>query len=142
MTGSAVDIATRLVPALLVVVAAPLGVLWWSRRNRTGPARPVRVVGRAGLGRNVAVAVVAVDRRRFLVGAGEHGVRLLGELEPEPELAAALPAPTEPGFPLSTSAPGQDDPHSQRPWTGLVRRLQQMTLRTAPPSRRPSRAPR
>lgn len=131
---TAVDVAVRLLPALALVVGAPLAVLWWARRHRQGPARRLQVLERAGLGRHVAVAVVGVGRRRFLVGAGEHGVSLLGELDPEPEPDDRLPVPAAASPPQAYPA-GQDAPADARPGTGLIRRLQRMTLRTAGPPR-------
>lgn len=65
---------------LLVVFSAP----WWIRRLRSSaPEETLRVVGRTAISRNAVVAVIRVGDRRLLVGAGEHGVNVLTELEPE-----------------------------------------------------------
>lgn len=133
--GAALDIATRLLPALALILGLPLAVAWWARRHRPTGGRPVRVVAKAGLSRNSAVAVVAVGTRRFLVGAGDNGVSLIGELDPEPEEPAPDPLPSR--LPAAVAAPAQPT-DERRPWMGLIRRLQQMTLRTAGPPRRPS----
>ncbi len=42
----------------------------------------MRVQGRHGLTRNALLAVVEIDGRRFLVGAGDGNVSLLTELDP------------------------------------------------------------
>ena len=125
---SGIDILGRLIPALLVVIGLPLGVWWWSRRGgRQGP-RSIRVVARTGLGRNASVAVVEVAARRFLVGATDHGISLISEIDVVDE--EPPPPPFEPPNPFLTD----DD----RPRMGPIRRLQQMTLRRAkPPAGRP-----
>lgn len=127
--GSAFDAITSVVLALLLVVAAPLAIWWWIRRSRIGSAHRIRITDKAALGRNAWVAILEVDDKRLLVGAGEHGVALVSELDPLP------PSEAETSLidPHDTRRPriGRD----QRPGMGLYRRLQQMTLRT---SARPS----
>lgn len=119
------DMLTSILPALMLVVGAPVLLWWWTRRNRMGTAHRLRISDKAALGRNTWVAVLEVDDKRLLVGAGESGVVLVSELDPLP------PAENDP------SAFGATDPlrpgngPDQRPWMGLYRRLQQMTLRTS-----------
>jgi flagellar biogenesis protein FliO len=112
----------RLLPSLALVLAGLWLVRWWFGRGRGGPSVPLRVVGRAGLIKGAAVAVVAIDGRRFLVGAGERGVTLLAELDTEP---LAQDAPDDP----SPALPGQALV-LDRPWMGTLNRLRSMTVRT------------
>ena len=137
--GSAFDAITSVVLGLLLVVGAPLAIWWWMRRSRVGSAHRIRITDKAALGRNAWVAILEVDDKRLLVGAGEHGVALVSELD-------ALPPPSDAEASLI-------DPHDsrrpgigrdQRPGMGLYRRLQQMTLRTSarPPLPRPFDATR
>jgi flagellar biogenesis protein FliO len=128
--GSAFEAITSVVLALLLVVGAPAAIWWWMRRTRGGSAHRIRITDKAALGRNAWVAILEVDDKRLLVGAGEHGVALVSELD-------ALPPPSDAEAslidPYDTRRPriGRD----QRPGMGLYRRLQQMTLRT--PGRSP-----
>lgn len=68
------------------LAALAVGALAWVAARRPGarPAPALRVTARAALGRAAAVALVEVDGRRFLVGAGERSLELLAELEPTP----------------------------------------------------------
>jgi len=105
---------------LIVPLALTIGALLLLRRWIRPPAGVdggLRIVARAGLTRSAVVAIVAVGTRRFLLGASEAGVRLLQELEP-----AAIEEQVEPDG-METVA--------QRPWTGLVDRLRERTLRAA-----------
>jgi ABC-type transporter Mla subunit MlaD len=87
-----------------------------------------------------SLLVVSVGSRMLLVGAAEGSLRLLSELDPadlEPvaaEASAAL-APEAPRFRAfrATAARATAPVRStDGPWTGFVRHLQRMTLRTAP----------
>lgn len=75
--GNAGPAAARALLAALVV-----GCAWWLLRRRVAPARPspVRIEALVPLGRSGELAVVEVDGRRFLLGAGERPVALLAEL--------------------------------------------------------------
>lgn len=139
------DVLARLLPSLALIVGALLLLRRWSRRAGGGvrPGGGVRVLSRTGVARGAVLAVVAVGERRFLVGAGDHGVSLLGEL------AAADLDPREPGATelepaVTPSAPAHATdwraPTLDRPWMGLVDRLRAMTVRTH--LERPIRAPR
>lgn len=68
---------------VIVLVAGTFLALRWAReRGMTARGVPMlRVLGRTGLTKSSIVAVVEVGERRFLVGAGEDGVRLLSELD-------------------------------------------------------------
>jgi flagellar biosynthetic protein FliO len=77
----------RLVISLAVVIALMVACAWALRRSpmRVGTGRRVgglEVTGRASLGRNTAVALVRAANRAFVVGVSEHGVTLLGEVDP------------------------------------------------------------
>ena len=114
----ALNFVTDVLPGLLVVIAAPLVLWWYVRRSRGTMTNRLRISDKAPLGKNTWVAVIEVDDKRFLVGAGETGVGLISELEalPEEELA------TDAGVPESNGS-------TEQPRIGLVRRLQLMTVR-------------
>ena len=116
----AVNFLTDILPGFLVVITAPL-VLWWYVRKTRGPSTSrLRISDKAAMGKSTWVAVVEVDDKRFLVGAGESGVNLLSELDALPEVAE------EPAMDAGVVAQnGLTEP----PRIGLVRRLQLMTVR-------------
>ncbi len=107
------------------------------RSGRGRAAAPLRVVARLSLGRGGALLLVAAGERRFLVGVGERGPRLLAELDAVPEASGDRP-PAEPwnGRPATAAGPEPlpSDP-ADGPGTGLVERLRRMTLRTSGRSR-------
>ena len=73
---------------VLVLAAAGTAASWALRRRRALPAEPpVRIEGRAALGREAGVALVRAGGERILVGFGRDGVRRLGRLPalPRPE---------------------------------------------------------
>ena len=75
-------------PLLLLVVMALIAVIPLAlRRHRAATPDGLRVVSRTALSKSSVVAVVAVGRRRLLVGAGDHGVQLLAEVTGEGDLA-------------------------------------------------------
>lgn len=117
----------RLVPPVLLVVASLLALRRWMRPDRRAP-ETLRVLARTGLTRSAVVSVVAVGRRRFLLGAGEGGVRLLTELTPEP----ATPEPATTHAAAGAGLPGAirgTDPAPHGPRTGLLDRLRDRTVR-------------
>lgn len=136
---SGADVIGSLLPVMLIVVGAPLGLWWWMRRGRRGVTHRLRITDKAALGRNTWVAVVEIDDKRFLLGAGESGVGLISELEALPqEVVAPM---TEP---LDLDALASIDPERaeemaaldmngsiEQPRMGFVRRLQLMTLRSS-----------
>ncbi len=116
----ALNFVTDILPGFLIVIAIPVVLWWYVRKNRaTGPNR-LRISDKAPLGKNTWVAVVEVDDKRLLVGAGESGVGLISELEALPEVAEE-PA-TDAGSDTSNGI-------IEQPRIGLVRRLQLMTVR-------------
>ena len=135
MTGG-LDVLLRVLPAFLIVIGVPLGVFWWSRRVNAGPGQPLRVVAKATLGRNASVAVVNVGDHHYLVGASEHSVNLISELDDyETNNGTQVPATTAGALvpPSNTT---------EQPRMGFIRRIQQRTLRTPAPTQRPFRANR
>lgn len=137
----------RLVLSLGAIVGVLLLVRHWAQRTRGGGSSGggVRVLGRTSLTRTSLVAVIETDGRRFLIGAADQGVRLLGELERDSSGddlaahggAAAMTAPqhsprTAPTTGASFASPtdGGTLHHNDRPWTGLLDRLRSMTVRT------------
>lgn len=118
------DIMAQILPAFLLVIGAPLGIWWWLRRNRTGSTNRLRITDKAALGRNTWIAVAEVDGQRFLLGAGEHGVGMLSELEPAPAVETEESS-------VSVGATTNATERNAEPRMGLIRRLQLMTLRTS-----------
>jgi flagellar biosynthetic protein FliP len=107
----------RLLASLGLIVGGLLAARWWFGRGRAGTPCPPRVLGRAGIARGAAVVVVEVDDRRFLLGAGEHGVSLLSELDAEREPQAPVPRGMVPArLPVPAG-------------TGLLERLRALTVR-------------
>lgn len=127
--GESVDVLARLVPTLAVIVGALLLARRWAQRGATAHSAGIKVLARAGLTRGAMVAVVDVGGRRYLVGASEQGVALLGQLE-EHELPEEL---------LQAAATDAPQDIGDRPRMGLVDRLREMTVRTH--LERPIRAP-
>ena len=123
MSAVGINLFTEFLPALAVVCGAPLAIWWYTRRHRKGNPGRLQISDKAVLGKNLWVAVVNVDDKRFLVGAGETGVNLISELE-------ALPEPVE-----EPAAEPAEEPLAamngitEQPRMGLVRRLQLMTVR-------------
>jgi flagellar biogenesis protein FliO len=114
-----INLFTEFLPALAIVCGAPLAIWWYTRRNRKGNPGRLQISDKAVLGKNLWVAVVNVDDKRFLVGAGESGINLISELEALPE---PLEAPVE-------ESPADMNGITEQPRIGLVRRLQLMTVR-------------
>ena len=135
-TGS--SMLLEALPAFVLVLGTPIAVWWWlSKGRRLTPGR-LRVTDKAALGRNTWLAVVEIDDRRMLIGAGEHGVDLLSELEPQDEATEIVGNP-EPTASRTLRLPNGFE---NGPGMGLLRRLQLMTLRSStPPIARPGVPP-
>jgi flagellar protein FliO/FliZ len=86
LPGEAGPLAARAGLAALAVGAVAVAA---GRRRGVGSAPALRVTARAALGRAASVAVVEVEGRRFLVGAGAGALELLAELEPAADQAPA-----------------------------------------------------
>jgi flagellar biogenesis protein FliO len=116
----AVNLLVDVLPGFALVVAVPLVLWWYVRKQRGSSPNRLRVTDKAALGKNTWVAVVVVDEQRFLVGAGESGVGLISELEAlsEPELV-----------PATDAGPAPLNGITEQPRNGLIRRLQLMTVR-------------
>ncbi len=137
-----VGVFLRLAISLAIVVGGLLAVRWWTLRSGSGGARgAIRVLARSSLGRNVAVAVVEVGSKRFLVGTGETGVNLIGELPAGEDLSPdALDDHTAPSDPAVGTASGRGNlnpdgtglfgsTQRNRPGIGLLANLRRMTTR-------------
>ena len=140
------EVAVKLFSVTIVMAG---GLLLAARYGRGGgrPGSGVRVSGRHGVSKGAVVAIVEVDGRRFLVGAGDQQVTLLTELEPTPEVEpahdeGAVPAdtasslPTRLGVALAQAHRHARRPHRTGPTTthgpriGPLDRLRAMTVRT------------
>ena len=82
------ELSRGLVPSVLLI-GALLFVRRGAARGRIRGGDKMRVAERIGVSRGASVAVVEIDGRRFLLGATEHGVSLLSELDEQPEHATA-----------------------------------------------------
>lgn len=125
------DTLTQMVPALVIFVGGPL-LIWWLKRRRPTVGGGLRVSARTALTRNSVIAVVELDDRRLLIGATDHGVTLLSDLQ------TGTPSPVQPQLPLShTIETGHDarnteDPvlkGSDGPRTSPLEHLRVMTTR-------------
>ncbi|HXF73250.1 MAG TPA: flagellar biosynthetic protein FliO [Actinomycetota bacterium] len=120
----------RVVGTLLLIVGGLAVAARLAGRSRGATRGSVRVLSRVALTRGASIALVSAGRRLFLLGASDHGVALLSELAPEDldtrVSSEQVPVPWGPG----TSIP---DPPSGGPGTGLVHRLQLITLRRGEP---------
>jgi len=144
------DVLVRLVLSTSVVVGGLFAVRWWAGRagNRTRGA--IRVVARAGIARSSTVAVVEVGDKRFLVGAGEHSVNLIAELDDtveigssmlsgvpgEPETSSLVPSNTDVDgshltqqTPMSAEGPAFGSETRVGPRIALVAHLRRMSTR-------------
>lgn len=81
--GSLIQALVALAMVLALVVV--LGKLAARRLGRVRPdpgTGPVKVTQRIPLGNKSHILVVVAGGRRFLIGAGPHGLRTLGEFDP------------------------------------------------------------
>lgn len=132
------ELASGLVPSLLVIAALLIARRMLGTRAVSRSTGRIRVVERSGVSKGAAVAVVEVDQRRFLVGATEHGVSLLSELSARPQQTVAPsdtatfahPTGTFPAHPTGLMDEQAGSSAIERPGSGLVHRLQRMTVRT------------
>jgi len=130
----AINFFTDVLPGFAVVIAVPLVLWWYVRRTRGTKPNRLRISDKAALGKNTWVAVVEIDDKRLLVGAGESGVGLISELEalPEPAEKPAEERVEEPAMeavPATAAAGAAPNGITEPPRIGLVRRLQLMTVR-------------
>jgi flagellar biosynthetic protein FliP len=111
MAGDAPDmtLGVALVAALLVLAGA--AALWWQRRRGgLGAEDLIRLVGSRSLGGKRLVAVVEVDRARFLLGLTEERITCLGRLD----AASGRAAESEEIAPAPDRAPVLGAPRSVR----------------------------
>ena len=120
------DTLTQMIPALAIFVGGPL-LIWWLKRGRTTAGGGLKVSARTALTRNSVIAVIETDGKRLLVGATDHGVSVLSELDP-----------TKPNEQITISDDGQEvrlteehpvhtEPHGPR--TSPLEQLRVMTTR-------------
>jgi len=157
------DPFARLILATLLICGAWFGVRHHSRRRRGDARRQFEMLARLGLAKGVSVAVVRIADRGLVLGVSDKGVSLVAELSGqalEEVVAAAggrsdMPAADElPAPPVAVLGVGPEfGPESEPelgqlldvdarsttevqmgPRTGLVQRLQRMTLRTNVPA--------
>jgi flagellar biogenesis protein FliO len=145
-------VAVKLLAVTLVMVVTLVALSRYAQRGGRGRGTSVRVAARHGVSRNAVVAVIEVDGRRFLVGAGEGQVSLLTELDPAAEVAeepTTGPAPAPAPFARLTAAmaaaithraPHRTGPLTAGPGIGLLDRLRAMTVRTERPIHVPDRS--
>lgn len=86
--ASSAELILRLVFSLgivfgLMVIAARLLQRSGGLKPTRGASVPLQVIARQGLGRRSSVAVLSVGDRALVVGVGDDGVRLLGDLDLE-----------------------------------------------------------
>ena len=116
-----INLVTDVLPGFAVVITVPLILWWYVRKTRSATPNRLRISDKAALGKSTWVAVVEVDDKRFLVGAGESGVGLISELEALPEVVE------EPA--MDAGVVDTLNGITEQPRIGLVRRLQLMTVR-------------
>lgn len=96
------------------------------RRGAPARTRAVKVTSRAALHRGAFVAVVEIEGRRLLVGAGAQQVNVLAELDPEPP---APPAPPAVELLDGAGSPVADDAAAIGPGAALLERVRRATTR-------------
>jgi flagellar biogenesis protein FliO len=98
MDGSFAALVLRMIVSLAVVVGLLVLAARFARRTGVAGTRPaagwarVEVLSRQTLGRASQVAVIRVTGRVLLLGVTDQGVRVLTELEPQPDALPAGPA--------------------------------------------------
>jgi hypothetical protein len=147
-----VDPFARLIIATLLICGAWFGVRHHSRRRRGDARRQLEMIARLGIAKGVSVTVVRIAGRGLVLGVSDKGVSLVAELSGQAldEVVAAsgragIPAPD--GLPPAPEPGLEPEPEPEHqintrrsthaamgPRTGLVQRLQRMTLRTSLPA--------
>ena len=126
------DSLSQMIPALVIFVGGPL-LIWWLKRGRSTVGGGLRVSARTALTRNSVIAVVELDDKRLLIGATDHAITLLSELE-----AGTSSSPVQQQLPLSHAieagpdARTTEDPvlnGSDGPRTSPLEHLRVMTTR-------------
>ena len=148
------DPFARLIVATLLICGAWFGVRHHSRRRRGDARRQLEMIARLGLAKGVSVTVVRIAGRGLVLGVSDKGVSLVAELSGQAldEVVAAAGGHPNPSGPESEpeSEPELQPELAQQPrhlsearstthaemgpGTGLVQRLQKMTLRTNVPA--------
>jgi flagellar biogenesis protein FliO len=122
----------QMIPALVIFVGGPL-LIWWLKRGRPSTGAGLRVSARTALTRNSVIAVIETDGRRLLVGATDHGINLLAELDTPHETSSQLQLPLNEGAAPGLDAPLKEDTSVQTepsgPRTSPLEQLRVMTTR-------------
>ena len=157
------DPFVRLILATVLIFGAWFGVRHHSRRRRGDTRRQLEMIARLGLAKGVSVTVVRIAGRGLVLGVSDKGVSLVAELSGQ-ALEEVVAATGRAGLPAPDGVPPAPDPGPEPepghridtrrsthaamgPRTGLVQRLQRMTLRTnlpvttGRPAPRPVRGP-
>jgi len=153
-----VDPFARLIVATLLICGAWFGVRHHSRRRRGDARRQLEMIARLGLAKGVSVTVVRIAGRGLVLGVSDKGVSLVAELSgqaldevvaaagghpdtsgPESEAESGAESEAELQSQLAQQPEHRSDARSTThaemgPGTGLVQRLQKMTLRTNVPA--------
>ncbi|MEA2532895.1 MAG: flagellar protein FliO/FliZ [Actinomycetota bacterium] len=141
------DPFVRLILATLLICGAWFGVRHHSRRRRGDARRQLEVLARLGLAKGVSVAVVRIADRGLVLGVSDKGVSLVAELSGESldeVVAGQLRGRPDTSGPELEPEPAEQPRHlfdarstthaDMGPRTGLVQRLQKMTLRSDVPA--------
>jgi flagellar protein FliO/FliZ len=144
------DPFARLILATLLIGAAWFGVRRHARRRRGNARRQLEMLARIGLAKGVSVAVVRIADRGLVLGVSDKGVSLVAELSGQAldEVVAAAGGRPDPSGPeVEPESEPESEPElghrldarsttqgEMGPRTGLVQRLQRMTLRTNVPA--------
>ena len=138
MTGT--DALSRLLPSLVVLGGVLVALRWYLRRQGGPGNQAVRVVSRTGLSRGALLAVVDIAGGRLLLGVTDHQINLLAELPQDAAHGLTELSDLHDTTPVATDATGLASAlrRTHGPRMGIVDRLREMTVRSAPP--RPPRA--
>ena len=73
----------------LVLLVVGLAVWWWRVRPGTASGGPIRLLALRPLGGKRMLALVEVEREKFLLGMTDAQISCLGRIEPGPEAQLA-----------------------------------------------------
>jgi flagellar biosynthetic protein FliP len=105
MAGATADLGLAPLAAAAAVAALAGAALWLQRRRGTNAGDGlIRLVASRSLGGKRLLALVEVDRERFLLGLTDDRITCLGRLEPAAQRAAESQGGPSREFPLSATA--------------------------------------
>ena len=134
------DTVTQMLPALVIFVGGPV-LIWWLKRRRPTVGGGLRVSARTALTRNSVIAVVELDDRRLLIGATDHGISLLSELEASASNPVELQTSPSHTITAGQDARNTEDPVPSEPAGPRTSPLEQLRVMTTRRVTRP-RPPR